>query len=58
MGRSDPQDHENKTYIHKKEIIKYNLPSNFLFQHNLEENVDQRKANLGWFCHLHYQPLS
>ena len=27
-------------------------------QHNLKENVDQRKTNLGWCCHLHHQPLS
>ena len=50
------------TYIHQKEIIKNNLPCNFLVypwhQHNPKENVDQRKTNLGWCCHLHHQPLS
>ena len=28
------------------------------YQYNLKENVDQRKINLVWCCHLHHQPHS
>ena len=27
-------------------------------QHNLKENLDQKKKSLGRCCHLHHQPLS
>ena len=53
------------TYIYQKKYIYiyiiFHATSYSIYprhQHNLKENVDQRKTNLGWCCHLQHQPLS